>query len=90
MSVHSPSTLLIKNNRYGINVSTSTFFAQNIEVTDNTNRGISADDGSSVNLSNYKIIDNTGVVYLELTGYSTMQMPDPIDQQLLKPLTILK
>lgn len=39
---------------------------------------------------NAKVVDSTGNVYLELKGYKTMQLPDPIDDKLLKPLTIIK
>ena len=33
-----------------------------------------------------RIVDASGNVYLELTGYRTMQLPDAIDEELLKPL----
>ncbi|MBL1204958.1 MAG: SDR family NAD(P)-dependent oxidoreductase [Calditrichaeota bacterium] len=33
-----------------------------------------------------KVVDSSGTVYLSLEGYRTMQMPDAIDADLLKPL----
>jgi len=33
-----------------------------------------------------KVVDSAGNVYLTLKGYRTMQMPDAIDEELLKPL----
>lgn len=73
MSVHHPSTLNVKNNRYGINLTNSTFLAANIEISKNSNTGIVADDGSSVNLSNSNIIDNTGAdVYLTFCSRASL------------------
>ncbi len=33
-----------------------------------------------------QVVDEKGNVYLELTGYRTMELPDPIDPALLKPI----
>jgi malonyl CoA-acyl carrier protein transacylase len=38
------------------------------------------------NIFNANIVDSSGTVYLSLKGYRTMQMPDAIDGELLKPL----
>ncbi len=37
-----------------------------------------------------QIVDSSGNVYLELQGYQTMQLPETIDEKLLKPLTVIK
>ena len=72
MSVHG-STFLVKENLYGLTLSTSTLFASNIEVTDNSGIGIVADDGSSVDFRNSKITDNTAFdVYLTFCSRATL------------------